>query len=101
MPRLGFCSPVSQQDGGSQWFVYYSSIDSSTLISHHQESASKIQQPNYTNHRLSRFSSRHRGHRGQALFRRGKALLALGHGDRAEKDLKQVLEAMVSFLCFF
>ena len=30
----------------------------------------------------------------QALFRRGKALLALGHGDRAEKDLKQVMEAM-------
>lgn len=28
----------------------------------------------------------------KALFRRGKALLALGHGDRAEKDLKQVLE---------
>ena len=29
----------------------------------------------------------------QALFRRGKALLALGDGDRAEKDLKKVLEA--------
>lgn len=28
----------------------------------------------------------------KALFRRGKALLALGHGDRAEKDLKQVME---------
>lgn len=28
----------------------------------------------------------------QALFRRGKALLSLGDGDRAEKDLKKILE---------
>ena len=28
----------------------------------------------------------------KALFRRGKALLSLGDGDRAEKDLKKILE---------